>query len=237
MHHKMTLGIKNWQLNLLALLLITILTSLGFWQLSRAKEKTVLLKTYSARAQAPALTTKTLPHMYDWRFYKVDLIGEFDNAHTFLLDNKTYQGRVGFEVYTPFWAEGEKRPILIDRGFIPLTSRQTLPVIPPLSGKMRVSGLLNLPPNYASFGEIHHGTLTWPLLIEFMNLSTLGNLMEKELAPYIVNLEPDHPGALAITWQIVMIPPERHQGYAVQWFALALTLLILSIALNRRSTK
>ncbi len=41
--------IKNWKLALLSLVFISLLTSLGFWQLSRAKQKEALLSNYQIR--------------------------------------------------------------------------------------------------------------------------------------------------------------------------------------------
>ena len=47
-------------------------------------------------------------------------------------------------------------------------------------------------------------------------------------------MTPNHTAAYPIEWKIVSVGPERHGAYALQWFALALTLLILWVALNRR---
>jgi len=49
----------------------------------------------------------------------------------------------------------------------------------------------------------------------------------------VLILEENHPAAYTVKWQIVMMSPEKHNAYAIQWFALALTLLVLFLALNR----
>jgi cytochrome oxidase assembly protein ShyY1 len=47
-------------------------------------------------------------------------------------------------------------------------------------------------------------------------------------------VDPKNAVAYPIEWQqIATVSPARHRAYALQWFAFALTLLILCIVLNR----
>lgn len=226
--------IKNFKLALLALCFITLFTSLGCWQLARAKQKELLLQTFHERTLHAPLSAKNISEINDWRFYRTILSGKFDTQHTFLLDNKIVNGQVGYEIYTPFMAEGLKSPILVDRGFIPLgASRNILPKINTSKDSQTLEGMLNLAPAYVAFGPMQESSSTWPLRVEFINISQLNQLLNTTLFPYILTLQQNQPAAYAIEWQITSIPPERHRGYAVQWFALALTLLILFVALNR----
>lgn len=233
----MSLSSKNWRLNLLALLFICLFTALGLWQVLRAKEKSRLLQIYTKRAQVQPLTAKDLDHYRDLRFYRINLTGHFDNEHSFLLDNKTYHGRVGYEVYTPFYVENLTPAVLIDRGFIPLgKSRAILPAIPKISGAITLSGLINLPPHYATLSQMYEKPSTWPLRIQFIDMERMAGILNQKTLGFVINIDPKNQAALEMQeWQIVIMPPERHLGYAVQWFALALTLLILSVALNRRA--
>lgn len=236
----MNMTIKNWKLSLLSLVFIVIFTSLGFWQLSRAKQKTVILNEYKSRAKIGPLGTHDLARPNDWRFYQVKLVGKFDDAHTILLDNKTYNGKVGYEVYTPFIAKGLDTPILVNRGFIPIgVSRNTLPAIPKTSkNTTTIQGMLNVPPVSISFGGMTDNNKSkWPLRVEYVNLSELGKLINNTFYPYVLNLNPESPSALQVKWQITTVDPNKHKGYAVQWFALALTLLIISVVLNRSPEK
>ena len=231
--------IQHWKLNLVALVLIVFLTSLGFWQLSRAQEKKVLLQSYAERTAHKPYAATELQAPNDWRFFRVELTGKFDNAHTILLDNKTMNGVVGYEVYTPFKADDMNQAILIDRGFIPLgANRNEVPTIKPASEhNVTVSGMLNLPPRYVSLGQmLATKVAAWPLRVEYINLPKLANLTEYPLYPYVLNIDPKNPAAFKVEWQVNVMGPERHMGYAVQWFALALTLLILSAIMNYRST-
>lgn len=230
----MSFKIKNWKLSLLALLFICLFISLGNWQLSRAKQKEALIASYQQRTQAPPLAQNALKSDQDLRFFSATLTGRFDNTHTFLLDNKTFRGKIGYEVYTPFIADNFKPAILIDRGFIPiLTSRQQLPTIKPITGKLNIHGMINLPPTYVALGAIQESAeITWPLRVEFINPKELSNLLNKNIFNYVLVIDPNDPAAYGVEWQVVTMNPERHRGYALQWFAFAITLLILFVVLN-----
>lgn len=226
--------IKNYKLALLSAVCFGIFISLGMWQLRRADEKMLLLKTFGQRAHAAPLTAdKLINHEQDLRFYRAQLEGVFDNEHTILLDNKTHHGKIGYEVYTPFMPLGSSTAILVDRGFVQSSGRRELPSIPPINEPTTVVGLVNEPPRFAALGEMIDGaSTTWPLRVEYIDLQKLDDQLHTNLFPYILTLDPKHAAAFDLEWEIVIMGPERHQGYALQWFAFALTLLILFATLN-----
>lgn len=237
-HSKMfyRLQVKSIKLGLLSLIITGFLCYLGYWQLSRAIEKAALLETYAARKNHAPITANELKQNKDWRFYRTALTGTFDNQHTLLLDNKIFNGQVGYEIYTPFKAEGLNTIILVDRGFIPAgRTRSIIPAIKMVAEKTTITGMINTPPTYVKFGEITEGSaINWPLRIAYIYFPDLAKLIKNDLSSNIVVLTPNDPAAYPLEWQIVIMPPERHRGYALQWFALAITLLILSLALNCR---
>lgn len=236
----MTLKMKNWKLNLLSLVFILIFIALGFWQISRAHQKTALLDRYEQRTKLPPATASDLATPDDWRFRQIILEGKFDDAHSILLDNKIFNGKIGYEVYTPMKANGVDTIILIDRGFVPIgASRDELPAIPKTAkGNVKIQGMVNTPPLYLAFGSIlENGKVQWPLRVEYINLPELGKVLKTEFYPYVVSLNEASPGALQVKWQIVTVDPNKNKGYAVQWFAFALTLLIISVVLNRGTSK
>ena len=56
------------------------------------------------------------------------------------------------------------------------------------------------------------------------------------LAPRVLRLDPDLPIGYARDLDLLpnTLPPERHLGYAVQWFALALAMLVIAALLTWR---
>jgi surfeit locus 1 family protein len=235
----MQMRLKNWKLTLLCAVFIGLFIYLGNWQLERARQKRVLLQAYSDRTKQQSLAASKLDENQDLRFFLTQLRGQFDNEHTFLLDNKTFNGEVGYEIFTPFISPDLPKAILVDRGFVPLLrKREDLPTIKAIQGNTFITGMLNLPPTYVSFGDIlANPTLQWPLQVEYIDIAQLTGFYQKPLYRYILTLDPQHPAAYPLKWQIVAVGPERHMGYALQWFAFALTLLILFVILNWRSDK
>ena len=104
----------------LTLLLVFIFSNLGLWQYHRAEQKRLLIQAYAERPRQQAIAFSTLfNEKADGRFYAIRLKGHFDNQHQLFLDNKTMDGQIGYEVYTPFLVEGTQKAILIDRGWLP----------------------------------------------------------------------------------------------------------------------
>lgn len=226
--------IKNYTLAILALCFFILLLSLGSWQLARASQKKILLQTFAARTAQTPLNINDLDANKDQRFYRLSTTGHFDNAHTILLDNKTFNRQVGYEIYTPFYPEHSKQPILVDRGFLPVTNhRSELPLVDDILGKVSITGLINKPPTYFALGKmVDTPTKRFPLRVEYINLNEINQLLNQDFRVFILNLAPESPYAYPLEWQIVIMSPEKHLGYAVQWFALALTLLVLFVVLN-----
>ncbi len=72
--------------------------------------------------------------------------GKFDNEQQFLLDNRIYQDRVGYEVITPVKVAGLKKRVLVDRGWIESPpTRQILPVITSVFGSQIINGIIRIP--------------------------------------------------------------------------------------------
>ena len=57
------------------------------------------------------------------------------------------------------------------------------------------------------------------------------------LWPYILYLQDGSEALLETHWRMVQMGPEKHLGYAVQWFGLALTLVILYLYRIRQHSK
>lgn len=230
---------RHWKLNFIALIFICLFVFLGHWQQKRAQEKAKLLNVYHERMRLPALEATNFSISDESRFRLLTLTGQFDHRHTILLDNKIFHGKIGYEVYTPFISPELNAPILVDRGFIAIQGdRNHLPVMSPLTGESQVTGLLNLPPRYLALGNLYESKeIKWPLRVQYINLSALSPYTGPLYSPYVLLLSPTHPAAFENEWQITVSGPEKHQAYAIQWFAFAITLLIISIALNRRASR
>ena len=221
---------------------LAICISLGFWQLRRAEFKQQIQDRYEERIIQAPLTLSELSVLSpnDLDFYPVRVRGQFDNAHTILLDNKTYQGSQGYEVVTPF-IPSEKAPVLlISRGWIPREAkREQLPKIEPIYGTEILFGYAKMPETKAfRLGDnIESDQPAWPLRIQQLDKLSMDEIAKRfghPLYPFILLLGPEQPGELQRIWQPVVAGASKHHGYAVQWFLLAGVLGIFLVIVNAR---
>lgn len=222
------------------LVLLPVFLMLGFWQLNRAEEKRLLQQAFLTRSIGPPMPVAEVL-MQDWsklRYQKLILKGYFDNQHHLLLDNQIERGRVGYHVITPLLLPSGQR-LLVNRGWIPLgTNRQILPVIEPVNEPVIFQGLLQfIDPNPFILKEIPDEPVTWPWRVQAVNISKIQEQVGGELLPFMVLLLPDEPHGFTRDWHPVAMLPEKHQAYAFQWFALAVTLVIIFIVMNVRREK
>lgn len=210
---------------------------LGFWQLDRAKQKQVLMQQFQTRMQLPPVDLKQLPpEINAKRYYPVLLTGNYDNAHSFLLDNKINNHRVGYEVLTPFFNNSSSQWVLINRGWIPAgKQRGQLPILPAINEQQTIKGVVYVPVGKPFFlGNLTDGTASWPLRIQALEISKLEQLLQKPLLPFVVWLSPQESNGFIRDWQPIAMPAQKHLGYAVQWFSFATVLILIYIVLNIR---
>lgn len=112
---------------LVVALLLPLLVSLGFWQLSRGSEKSALLQSYTERRAAEPMASTELQHIADPAFRRVRLHGQFDAGHSLLLDNRQRDGKVGVELLQPFRDQATGLWLLVNRGWLPWPDRRTPP--------------------------------------------------------------------------------------------------------------
>lgn len=234
----------RWQIMMVALFalaMLALLLRLGFWQLSRAEYKEGLeQRSRDNRNQEPlALNSEMLwPQDAGWFYRPATGSGRFDAAHEFLLDNRTYNGRAGYHVLTPFDLGG--RSILVNRGWVAVgVNRANLPRTQPLPDPLSLlEGTLSTPPRPGLLlGRSGHDAAgDWPRVVQTADLDAMARTLERPLLPAIVLLDAEHPGCHVCDWKPVLgMGPESHRGYAFQWFALALTLVVLCAVVAMRN--
>lgn len=228
----------------LALVAMVVFVNLGLWQSRRAVEKQAMLDAAAlvlgerdARALSAADDARRARD-YDWAAGW----GEFAAGAALLLDNQQRHGRVGVRAYRVF-APDEGAPLLVDLGWLPLDGDRRLPPVPRPAGRQALRGLLAPPPStglalgpaLARVGEV------W--LMTRVDVQAIAQAVELPvpLAPRVLRLDPALPLGYERGLELLpnTLPPEKHRGYAVQWFALALavlaTALILTFKKNRTS--
>ena len=213
-----------------------MLISLGRWQLGRAEEKRVLFAAFAAGTDATRLMdlgTRRLP-----RYQHIEAGGHYDQARQVLIDNMVNAGRAGYFVITPFALTGGGW-VLVNRGWVPLgASRADRPAIAVAGDTRRVRGRADsLPSPGIQLGTRERLAPPYPVVAAFPTHAELSQLLGESSwtkATDLVLLDPAEPDGYVRNWAPPGFPPMRHIGYAVQWFALALTLLVIYVVTNLR---
>lgn len=229
-----------WWATLLTLVFCLSFIRLGIWQLDRAQEKQQLLAAWEHQHALPPLTLEDFPDKAEVQQYEsVSLAGSFDNAHTFLLDNQPHEGQVGYHVFTPFQIEAGGPAILVNRGWVAADAdRNRLPQVPAIENSQIITGYLYKPTgSLLVLDESQALDTGWPKRVQALEPNQLAPLLTYPLVDYTLRLRPEKNSGFIRDWQMKHLTPEKHWGYAFQWFALAVTLLIIYLIVNRPRRK
>lgn len=219
---------------LVMLPLLALLLSLGSWQLRRAHEKSALFDAFARGTDATVpLPAGDAPVP---RYAHVVARGTYLPDRQVLIDNMTHAERAGYRVLTPLLrADGSL--VLVDRGWVPLVdgARTRLPDVSVGAEPREISGRADDPPRagIAVDGSLGAG---WPRVLGFPTIAQLEQVLGRPVYPRIVLLDADRPDGYVRAWRPPGMPPERHVGYAVQWFGLALALVIIYVVVNLKKS-
>lgn len=221
---------------LLTIVLIGLLISLGRWQLRRADEKRALFDAFAAGTDATQLIGQDTPAVR--RYQHVEAEGHYDQSRQVLIDNMVDSGRAGYFVITPFALSGGGW-LLVNRGWVPLgSSRAERPAIAVADNERRLRGRAdNMPSPGIRMGTKAPLAPPYPVVAGFPSRAEIAQLLHESSwtqATDLVLLDCGEPDGYVRHWTAPGFPPLRHIGYAVQWFALALTLLVIYIVTNTR---
>ena len=204
---------------------VLILVSLGIWQFARGQHKADLEKRIDAVAES-RLELATAPEAWDDLNYRqVAVTGTPVPSGTMLLDNRIYQGQVGYEVIVPFAFKDDSATVLINRGWI---SREQAGLLrnDATVDDMNISGQLYSPDTGIMLVDTVVAKNQWPRVIAYLDIPGLADELGVPLAPAVVVLDADADYGFQRIWEPYVMTPMQHYGYAVQWWGLTLVLLV-----------
>jgi surfeit locus 1 family protein len=170
----------------------------------------------------------------------VSVTGRYDPVHQILLDNMpSHTGHPGYRVLTPLQTPAGW--LLVDRGWLPLgATRAELPNVSVGGDERNITGTMDaLPrPGLQLASPAIDPKAPWPRVLNFPMQPDLERQLEQKLIPGVLLLDPSHRDGYERIWEAHLgFKPERHIGYAVQWFALAAAALIIFILMGFRTKK
>lgn len=227
----------QWQPNrgllLLSLCLLPLLLVLGFWQLDRAEEKQRILNHYNMNQQAVPATIDDLGTQADLQYRAAWLQGELDSSRRLILDNRVRNGRPGYEILEAMTIAGFEQKILVNRGWVPASvDRAIFPEVEAIQGRVQLHGYLYQSLDGYRLDDGIGLVADWPARVGWVSADRANSLFGEAFFPYQLRLDQDSPAALQTGWSTVSVQPAKHTGYAVQWFAMALVLIVMTVIAN-----
>lgn len=235
---------------LAAIIVIALMLKLGFWQLHRAQEKEAIQQASelfrSRSTEHPLSFTELLQ-----QFSKIDtaaneahlqIRGHFLPSRIILHDNRMNEGHAGYHVLSLFQPEGTHVALLINHGWHswPNGDRSNRPTLQVPREEQTLRGTIHVPVK-GVFTLANHADLIEPhfVLVQTLELNHLSELLHHALAPFVLQLDANSPPLKPFDLQRhwlqanqVGMTPEKHRGYAFQWFIMAAVVFGLYVKLN-----
>jgi surfeit locus 1 family protein len=223
--------------------LLALLLWLGHWQWNRATEKQALLDRWASQAllapvalpKAPIAATganSSVNTHASTQFLRVFANGAYLPGNQVLLDNQTHGGKAGYRVLTPLLlADGSA--LMVDRGWVPLpgNARDRLPNVAVSGISRQVQGRLDHFRQAAlreATGPISPVPDNQPRVMNYPDAVAVSAAIGRPVYPFVLLLDGTEPnGFVREDAPTLSFGPERHLGYAIQWWALAVTLVLL----------
>ena len=205
---------------------LPILLYLGYWQISRGFEKKAIWEAYSINKTLPPILEKELSlYKKEDLFYRSVVIqGSYIND-SFLLDNRVYRSKKGYEIFTPFKSE-DQAVYLVNRGW---TNNYSDHPFKAPEGKHLIEGIISPFNKYGLNLSKVETEKSFPVVVQELTHSSASKLLGNNLSieKIVIQLSAASKGSFEPIWGPTELKAPRHWGYAAQWLGLALVLVIL----------
>ena len=217
---------------LLTLAAVVTFLLLGWWQIERLQWKTAIIeklqnvKPGSGMPIAEYIVNNA--HKKDPLLYQhVNFSGEYDFANEMVLGPRSLNGKAGYHILTPLTLANSNNVIMVNRGWIEqldyenLASQQIINA----EGITRNSGDKNM---FTPDNSLEHKALYYIDLPEIAaHLKKLPQYQNKNFPDfYVVYQNPASVGK-PVPYNMLNSISNNHLGYAITWFSLAISALLL----------
>ena len=213
------------------------LVSLGFWQLERANDKRSIEASIKQANTGSVELIKKEEGLQSKEYYEVRLQGKYLSDKQFIYDNQIVDQVSGYYVLTPYALEGQSKAILINRGFIPWNGRRDKLADIVIGQETReIKVQISKPIKRMELKPSEVG-IQFPALIQSIDLQDMADRAKVDFSSVIGLLDASASNGFIRKWEPYTGSIEKHIGYAVQWFLMALVLAIIGIRIAIKQRK
>ena len=223
--------------SILILATMAFLVSLGFWQLDRADQKRTIEASIQKANTGVVELIINQNELLNKEYYEVRLQGSYVSDKQFIYDNQIVGQASGYYVLTPFVLTGQSNAIMINRGFIPWNGRRDqLDDIAVDSAFREVKIQVSRPIKRI---ELKTSDISnqFPVLIQAIDFDVIEEISSTSFVDVIGLLDPSSDDGFVRKWEPYTGSIEKHIGYAIQWFLMALVLGIIGIRIGLKQRK
>jgi surfeit locus 1 family protein len=216
---------------------MAFLVSLGFWQLDRADQKRTIEASIQKANTGVVELIINQNELLNKEYYEVRLQGSYIGDKQFIYDNQIVDQASGYYVLTPFVLTGQSNAIMINRGFIPWNGRRDqLDDIAVDSAFREVKIQVSRPIKRI---ELKTSDISnqFPVLIQAIDFDVIEEISSTSFVDVIGLLDPSSDDGFVRKWEPYTGSIEKHIGYAIQWFLMALVLGIIGIRIGLKQRK
>lgn len=213
---------------------LAFLVSLGTWQMKRLAWKEALIATVEENLKLPPLSTNEMSTLLgeggaiEYRPVTARGIFHHDKEQYFFT---THKGKPGWHVYTPL-ERSDGSIVFVNRGFVPVDLKDPAKrAAGQVGGEVEIIGLARMAPtekpnSFVPNNDLAKNIYYWKSISQMMGQS--GFKMEHPLVPFFVDAnDSPNPGGLPLGGITLISFPNSHLQYALTWYGLALTLLVV----------
>ena len=200
------------------------LVSLGFWHLERADDKRSIEASIKQANTGSVELIKKEEGLQSKEYYEVRLQGKYLSDKQFIYDNQIVDQVSGYYVLTPYALEGQSKAILINRGFIPWNGRRDKLADIVIGQETReIKVQISKPIKRMELKPSEVG-IQFPALIQSIDLQDMADRAKVDFTSVIGLLDASASNGFIRKWEPYTGSIEKHIGYAVQRFMMALAI-------------
>lgn len=226
---------------LITLLLVLLGVALGNWQTRRAEEKVAHAARLAQQAQVAPLVWgqggALAPAQPEQR---LQVSGEWLAQWPLLLDGRPYQGRAGFYLLMPFKIAGTGQAVLVLRGWLARDPQvyTRVPAFATPTGLVTIVGRAS-----ATAGHVMQLGRPAPVqpgaVRQNLTIAEVAAASGLALQPlFLQQTDAGSADGLVRDWPAADLGVDKHRGYALQWYALAVMAALFFVFTGyRRASK
>ena len=223
--------------SILILATMAFLVSLGFWQLDRADQKRTIEASIQKANTGVVELIVNQNELLNKEYYEVRLQGSYIGDKQFIYDNQIVDQASGYYVLTPFVLTGQSNAIMINRGFIPWNGRRDQLADIAVGSAFREIKIQVSKPIKRIELKTSDISNQFPVLIQAIDFDVIEEISSTSFVDVIGLLDPSSDDGFVRKWEPYTGSIEKHIGYAIQWFLMALVLGIIGIRIGLKQRK